>query len=402
MSIDSVHRRRNPIEEFHREQNSNVSRWQHLHFPDILLIICMMLLVGIGMVMVASASSPIALLSGKDKFAFVYRQGIYYLITFFVIYITFTLQTSFWEKHAKLILMIAFLAVLAVHLPIIGVGVKGAKRWLNFGFIRFQSGEIAKLAMIIFTASYLFKVGAKLETSIKPMLVIAITAGVFGVLLLIQPDFGTTFVILVTVFGMMFIAGTPLKYFIPVTIVGTIAMVVALMSRPYRVKRLMTFLDPFKYQQDEGYQLVNSLIAIGRGQWSGVGLGESVFKHQFVPEAHTDFIFAIICEEFGLIGALVVMVIFAVIVWRALVIAQLADRVRKRFACYLAYGLALWIGLQAMINFGVVMGALPTKGLTLPFVSYGGSSLLITGIAFGILLRIDAESRFQAKREGIL
>lgn len=402
MSVKTANKRRNPVADFHRTQTLNVSRWQHVVFPDILLVLCLMLLVGIGVVMVASASTPIAALTGRDKFYFVYRQAIYYGVTFFVMYGAFSLKTSFWEKRATLILILALLALLAVHLPMVGVSVNGSRRWLNLGVVRLQSGEIAKLAMIIFTAACLFKAGPKLENSIKPMLLIILVAGLFGALLLMQPDFGTTLVILMTVFGMMFIAGTPLRYFVPVAIVGMIGMVAILIAKPYRVKRLMTFLDPFKYQQDEGYQLANSLIAIGRGHWHGVGLGESVFKHQFVPEAHTDFIFAIICEEFGLIGALTVMVIFAVMVWRAFVIGALADKVRKRFSCYLAYGIGLWMALQSMINFGVVMGALPTKGLTLPFISYGGSSLLITGMAFGILMRIDAESRFQAKREGLL
>ena len=225
---------------------------------------------------------------------------------------------------------------------------------------------------------------------------------VFAAILLLQPDFGTTMVIVAVVLGMIFMAGVNLKRFGIFFLVVTLLMTVALIIEPYRITRLTTFLDPWKYKFNEGYQLVNSLIAVGSGGLFGSGLGQSVQKHDYLPEAHTDFIFAIIAEEFGLFGALVVMALFVLLVWRAFHIGYLADRVRRRFLSLVAYGIGLTIAIQALVNIGVTTGLLPTKGLTLPLVSYGGSSVVIICISLGILARIDSESRYQAKREGII
>ena len=234
------------------------------------------------------------------------------------------------------------------------------------------------------------------------MVQLLIITGLFAVVLVLQPDFGTTMVMVATVLGMMFMAGVNLWRFGIFFAVVAALMAGVLVAAPYRVKRLLTFLDPWSHQFDEGYQLVNSLIAVGSGGLFGSGLGQSVQKHDYLPEAHTDFIFAIIAEEFGLFGALVVMALFVLLVWRAFHIGYLADRVRRRFASLVAYGIGLIIAIQALVNIGVTTGTLPTKGLTLPLVSYGGSSVVIVCISLGILARIDAESRYLAKREGII
>ena len=223
-----------------------------------------------------------------------------------------------------------------------------------------------------------------------------------GLAVAISTDFGTTMVMVAVVLGMMYMAGVNAKRFTFFFLAVIGIMTAVLVAAPYRVKRLLTFLDPWEHQYDEGYQLVNSLIAIGSGGLFGSGLGQSVQKHDYLPEAHTDFIFAIIAEELGLIGALVVIALFVLLVWRAFTIGYLADRVRRRFLSLVAYGIGLIIAIQALVNIGVTTGALPTKGLTLPLVSYGGSSVVIVCVSLGILARIDAESRYQAKREGII
>ena len=256
--------------------------------------------------------------------------------------------------------------------------------------------------MVIYAAAFLQRNSQFLDRSWRPMIELLCITGIFAAILLRQPDFGTTMVMVAAVLGMMFMAGMNLKRFIIFFGVVSVMMGAVLVAAPYRVKRLLTFLDPWTHQYDEGYQLVNSLIAVGSGGLFGSGLGQSVQKHDYLPEAHTDFIFAIIAEEFGLFGALVVMALFVLLVWRAFHIGYLADRVRRRFLSLVAYGIGLIIAIQALVNIGVTTGALPTKGLTLPLVSYGGSSVVIVCVSLGILARIDAESRYQAKREGII
>lgn len=397
--MSTANRRKNPVAEFHQTQQKNTSRMANLAFPDIWLLVGVMMLMTIGAIMVMSASSPLAALNGQSKYYFAIRQMVFYGLAFFVMYGVYSLPSSFWDKRAKILIVLTVLALLAVYIPGIGVKVNGARRWLNFGLFRLQSSELVKLAVIAFTAHYICKVGPKIETSIRPMLASIGLMLIFALILHTQKDFGTTVMMLAIVVGMLFMAGMPLRYFAMMVPLGAAGLTAAIIIEPYRMQRLVDFLKPFDNQLGGSYQLANSLIAIGRGGISGVGLGESVFKHQFVPEAHTDFIFAIICEEFGMIGALTVMAIFVLIVWRAFAIGNTAARVRKRFASYTAYGIGLWIGVQASINLGVVMGVLPTKGLTLPFISYGGSSILVTAAAVGILLRIDSESRYQMNWE---
>lgn len=395
-------RKRDPVADFHASQRRNVSRWQGLAFPDIWLIVCWMSLIVIGTVMVTSASLSDASVAQLGTFHFALRQGIFYCASLIVAYMVFSVGSVFFYEKSAMILVCSGLLLFALYIPSVGQSVNGARRWINLRVIHLQVGEIVKVAMIIYAAAFLKRNSYRLDSSWKPIFLLLGIVGVFSALLIIQPDFGATTVIVTTVLGMMFLAGVSWWRFLVLGSIVFVLMAALLVSASYRVQRLLAFTDPWSHQFDEGYQLVNSLISFGRGQIFGVGLGESIQKHQYLPEAHTDFIFAIIAEETGLVGALTVFTIFAVLVWRAFVIAHLADRVRKRFASNMAYGVGLWLAIQTLINIGVTTGALPTKGLTLPLISYGGSSVLMTSVALALLARVDAEARFQARREGKL
>lgn len=390
------------VKEFRTSQKRIGSRWLNIAFPDIWLVLCWMSLIVIGMIMVTSASMSEATHAHLSVWYYAMRQGIFYVIGLLAAYIVFSMNTNTYYKYSAHLLILAFVLMLALHIPGVGVSVNGSRRWINLYFVNLQVGEIVKVAMIIFTAAYLKKESAKLSHSWQPIFVMLLVMGLFAGLLLLQPDFGTTAVMCATVLGIMFLSGVSLTRFLILGAVVAVVMGLLMVAKSYRVERLMTFMHPWDHQYDEGYQLVNSLISFGRGGIFGLGIGDSVQKHQYLPEAHTDFIFSIISEETGLLGALIVLGIFVLLVWRAFVIARLADSVRMRFASNMAYGIGLWIAIQVIINIGVTTGALPTKGLTLPLVSYGGSSVVMTCIAMALLARVDAEARFQAKREGKL
>lgn len=392
--------RNSALERFRQHQKIPEKRWQRLAFPDVGLLLCWLALIVIGMVMVTSSSLSEAHVERLSTHHFAIRQGIFYVGSSIFAYIAFMLGTNFYREKAKFILGLAFLGLLLVYAPGIGVVVNGSRRWLNLGVINLQVGEFAKLAIFIFTAAYLQHHTQRLDHSWQPIIGLLAVTACFALMFYLQPDFGTMVVIVATVLGMLFLSGVSIWRLLLLGVLIAPAMVWVLISESYRLRRLTTFINPWEYQYDEGYQLVNSLISFGRGGLFGVGLGESVQKHQYLPEAHTDFIFSIIAEETGLVGALIVMAILMILVWRAFAIGYLADRMRKRFSSLLAYGIGLWLGLQSLINIGVTTGALPTKGLTLPLISYGGSSILMTSIALAILARIDAESRFIARLEG--
>lgn len=390
------------VHDYRLTQQKNVSHWVGLAFPDIWLLICWVTLMVIGMVMVSSASIAEAVAVNLSPTHYIVRQGCFYIGSLLVAYIAFGMSARFFEVKARAFLLFSIVLIILLYVPGMGVVVNGARRWINLRFFNLQVGEVVKLSMVIYAANFLARNNYQLGRSWSPILRLLGCTGVFSFALLLQPDFGTTMVMVATVLGMMFLADVSLWRLMVLGVGVLIAMSMILIAEPYRVRRLVTFLEPFEHQFGEGYQLVNSLIAFGRGGVSGAGLGESVQKHQFLPEAHTDFIFSIIGEEMGMRGCLVVMLIFAVLVWRAFSIGRLADRVRLRFSCNLAYGIGLWIAIQTLVNIGVTTGVLPTKGLTLPLVSYGGSSTLVTCVALGILARIDAEARHQARREGII
>lgn len=374
------------------------SRGIDLDFP--LLAGCLALL-GLGLVMVTSASSEVAsALSGNPLYHSI-RHLIYLAIGGAACIITLQVPMAFWQRHGARLMLLAFVLLIMVLLPGIGREVNGAKRWIGFGLFNLQPSELAKLFTVMFIAGYLVRrqdeVRSKLTGFIKPMLVL----GPMAVLLLAEPDFGATVVLVGSCIAMLFLGGINLVRFIPLVAAVLGAGVLVMTSQSYRMQRLTNFIDPWADQYGAGYQLSQALIAFGRGEWFGVGLGNSIQKQFYLPEAHTDFVFAVLAEELGMVGALATVALFVFVSVRALYIGLWAEKARQYFSAYVAYGLAFqWIG-QVLINIGVNVGLLPTKGLTLPFLSYGGSSLVICCVCMGLLLRIEWERRTYLGNEDV-
>ena len=363
---------------------------------DYWLLFTVLALALLGLVMVSSASITFADREIGRPFYYAIRQAIYLGCGVVAGMLLFKLRLIDLERMGMPLLLSAFAMLVLVLLPGVGVEVNGASRWINVGLFNVQVSELAKLFFIIYLASYLARHGEEVRTQIsgflKPIGLLVIAA----VLLLLEPDFGATVVLAAIVMGMIFMAGVKLYQFGGVLGLGALLMASMAVSSPYRMKRLTTFIDPWADPFDSGFQLTQSLIAIGRGEWFGVGLGASIQKLFYLPEAHTDFVFAVLAEELGLLGVCTIIVLYAVLVWRAFVIAAQAVKAENFFASYLAYGIGIWFGLQSFINIGVNMGLLPTKGLTLPLMSYGGSSMVVMCAAIALLLRIDYETRCTA------
>ncbi|MFT4058983.1 MAG: putative lipid II flippase FtsW [Legionella sp.] len=350
----------------------------------------------IGLMMVASSSVMISTKYFHEPFHFLIRQSCYLLAGLLIALFVIRTDSSFWERISTPMLIICLLMLLVVLVPGIGRTVNGSRRWLALGPIGIQVSELAKLTMIFYLSGYLVRqqeaVSERIGGFIRPMMVLALVS----VLLLREPDFGATVVISGTVMAMLFLAGVKLRYYIGLMLVVIGALAFLAVSSPYRLARLTAFLDPWADQYNSGYQLTQSLIAFGRGGWFGAGLGESIQKLLYLPEAHTDFLFAVLAEELGLMGILVVIALYTILVIRGMTIAYNAHVQDRLFASYAAYGLTFWLGLQATINMGVNSGLLPTKGLTLPLMSYGGASMVINCVVIALLLRIDHENRWQA------
>ncbi|KTD33185.1 cell division protein ftsW [Legionella nautarum] len=350
----------------------------------------------IGLMMVASSSVMISTKYYDQPFHFLIRQSCYLFAGFVVALVVMRVDSAAWEKISTPLLLICLLMLLVVLVPGIGRSVNGSRRWLALGPIGIQVSELAKMTMIFYVAGYLVRQQASVQQSIfgfiKPMIIL----GVIAILLLMEPDFGATVVITGTIMAMLFLAGVKLRYYIGLVIVVICCLVVLALSSPYRVARLTAFLDPWADQFNSGYQLTQSLIAFGRGGWLGVGLGESVQKLFYLPEAHTDFLFAVLAEELGLLGVTLVLSLYSILVVRGLMIGFTAHSQERLFAAFTAYGLTFWLGLQAAINMGVNSGLLPTKGLTLPMLSYGGASMVVNCMVIALLLRIDHENRWHA------
>jgi cell division protein FtsW len=346
----------------------------------------------LGLVMVASASITTADRELGSPFYYALRQAVFISVGAGLGLALFRVRLATLERLGTTLLLLAFLQLLLVLVPGVGVQVNGASRWLNAGLFRLQVSEPAKLFFIIYLASYLARhaeqVQNQLSGFLKPLGLLALAS----ILLLAEPDFGATVVLATTVMGMVLMAGVRISHFSGMVALGGLAMGSLAVSSSYRVERLKTFLDPWADPFNSGFQLTQSLMAIGRGEWFGVGLGSSIQKLFYLPEAHTDFVFAITAEEFGLFGVCVIIALYSVLVWRAFRIAAQASRAGNAFATYLAYGIGIWFGLQSFINIGVNMGLLPTKGLTLPLMSYGGSSVIVMCLAIALLLRIDYET----------
>lgn len=344
-------------------------------------------LMTIGLIMVASASIAFAALNYDDAWYFARRHGIYLMMGMMVALFVMCLPMSVWQRYSGYLLLFTLLLLVIVLIPGIGKRVNGSQRWLSLGFISIQVSEIAKVCAVIFFASFFARRYQELHFGwqgfLKPLLIV----GLFVVLLLLEPDFGSSVVLCGTVFAMMFIAGVRLWHFLLLIAIGVMSLAAVAVFSPYRMQRLITFLDPWADQFNSGYQLTQSLIGFGRGEWVGLGLGNSLQKLFFLPEAHTDFIFAIIAEEFGLVGAVVTLALFAALIWRIFLLSRQNLAMGRVFPALATFGIAILFSIQVFINAGVASGLLPTKGLTLPFISYGGSSLLINCLLMGFVVR---------------
>lgn len=362
-----------------------------LHDRYFLLAVSIIILMGI--LMVASTSISLSSHFYHHPFRYLVRQTMYIAVGLSFAILVVMVPIKAWQRLSAPLLMFGMMLLVLVLIPGIGKQVNGSMRWLGAGPFSIQVSELMKLGMVVYLASYLVRHEVEIRTQlmgfIKPMAILTIIC----ILLLKEPDFGAATVIMATTLGMLFLAGARLVQFLGLLAISFSAFAVLAISSPYRMQRLTSFLNPWANPFDSGYQLTQSLIAFGRGGWFGVGLGGSIQKMFYLPEAHTDFLFAILTEELGLAGALFIIGTYILLVARTFIIGRQAQKIEKTFAAYVAYGIGLWIGLQVLINIGVNTGLLPTKGLTLPLMSYGGSSILINFIAIALLIRIDYETR---------
>jgi cell division protein FtsW len=351
----------------------------------------------VGLIMVTSASMAIAARDMNDPFYFLERQFIFTGAGVLFAWLVTRIPTELWDKYGLGLLLLGLLLLTLVLIPGLGARVNGARRWLRIGVLNFQVSELAKVLVLTWLCSYCVRKRAELETTLpglmKPFGLLSVTA----VLLLIEPDFGAASVLFATGFAVLFIAGARLRFVALLVSTAVLAFALLALTSPYRLKRLLIFLHPFDDPFNGGFQLTQSLIAIGRGSWFGVGLGSSVQKLFYLPEAHTDFVFAVLAEELGLVGVIGVIGLFVALVWRAFYISRMASKAGLRFQAYLAAAFGIWLGLQAIVNIGVNMGVLPTKGLTLPLLSYGRSSLLVSLAWLGVLLRIYHEVKCSSR-----
>lgn len=369
-----------------------VLQWGHHRFYlDTVLLSASMGLLVLGYIMVASASLHLGEKLADDSFYFPKHQLVHVLVGLAAGIGVACQRLEFWEKSSKPLLIAGLVLLVLVLIPGLGKSVNGSSRWLSIVGVRIQVSEVFKLIAVVYMAGYITRHIETVRSSVAGMIRPLALLSVAGVLLLMEPDFGSTAVIMATALGMLFLAGARLWQFgILLGGVGILGAVL-IYSSSYRLKRVLSFIDPWADPLNSGFQLTQALIAFGRGEWVGVGLGSSVQKLFYLPEAHTDFLFSVIGEELGLLGTVVVILLFSIIVWRAFVIGQLAARSGQRFAAFLGYGLGIWFGIQAFINMGVNMGLLPTKGLTLPLMSYGGGSMIVMCSALGLMFRIRSE-----------
>jgi cell division protein FtsW len=364
--------------------------------------ICLVLaIVLLGLVMVTSASISIGAREADAPFFYLERQLVLTALGLVAAAAVFCVRIELLEKAAFPLLVTAGVLLVCVLVPGLGHSVNGSRRWLRVAGLNFQVSELARVLVLIYVAGYAVRRERELrETFVGLAKPLGVLAACFG-LLLLEPDFGAATVLSVTGFGVLFLAGARLRFVAALALMGAIAVAPVILFASYRMRRMTAFLDPWADPFNSGFQLTQSLIAIGRGEWFGVGLGESVQKLFYLPEAHTDFLFAVLAEELGLAGVLLTLGLFLALVLRAFWIARLAQKAGLMFHSYLAAGFGLWLGFQAFINIGVNMGVLPTKGLTLPFMSYGRSSLIVTLAWVGLLLRVYHEAAHAARAPAV-
>ena len=357
-------------------------------------------LLGLGVVMVYSASIAIAEAanySDGQSHYYLLRHVIALAVGIVVAVVVVQVPMRSWQIAAPYLFMACVALLFVVLIPGVGREVNGSQRWLGYGGISFQPSELAKLFVVLYAADYTVRKAAHMASFRKGFLPMCSVMLLTGTLLLQEPDFGAFVVITTIAMGLMFLGGINWRLFASLVVSLLIGFVLLIWTSPYRVKRVLAFMDPWSDPFGAGYQLSHSLIAFGRGEWFGVGLGASIEKLFYLPEAHTDFLLSVIAEELGFIGVIVTIGTFAWLSWRAIAIGNQAARLERYFSALVAQGVGLWIAVQTMINMGVNMGLLPTKGLTLPLLSYGGTSLVASCAALGLLLRVDYENRQMMK-----
>ena len=370
---------------------------------DVSLAWTALLLLALGLVMVYSASIAMAEASahtGYRAWYFLARHAVFLVVGLLAAFFAFQVPVKVWHRGAVWLFIVGAVLLVLVLVPGIGKSVNGSKRWLSLVIVNIQPSEFMKLAAVLYAASYAVRKAAFLhaeqplrQTLLRGFAPLSAVMVLIGGLLLLEPDFGAFVVILAIAFGILFIGGLDWRLFLGLMLLLPVALAAILIAAPYRVQRLTNFMDPWADPLHKGYQLSHSLIAFGRGEWFGVGLGASVEKLLYLPEAHTDFLLAVIAEELGFVGVATVIGLFAWLLFRAYSIGRQAARLSRPFAALVAHGIGVWIGIQTFINMGVNMGVLPTKGLTLPLLSFGGSGIVVNCIAVAVLLRIDFENR---------
>ncbi len=358
------------------------------------LLLALLALIGIGVVMLGSASLWVAERDYDDAYHYLYRQIAFVGLGGLLALGMYQIRLNFWQSMGVRLLPFVLLLLLLVLLPGIGKEVNGSRRWLSLGIISIQVSEVVKLIMILYMAGYLVRHGKNLATSpsYQPLMIPLLVLGLMGGLLILEPDFGSTVIVITVGLAMLFLGGVAWKR-LALLLAGALVVMVPLAMVGYRGARLEAFLDPWGHELGKGYQTVHALMAIGDGGWFGNGLGAGVQKLFYLPEAHNDFIFAVLAEEFGFIGMVIVLALFGWLVYRAFVIGFRADKQGQHFGAYVAYGIGFWIGFQVILHVGVNLAVLPPKGLTLPLISYGGSSLLMTLVAMALLMRVHRDTQ---------
>ncbi|WP_394389878.1 cell division protein FtsW [Shewanella woodyi] len=361
---------------------------------DRTLLMSVIGLICFGFVMVMSASMPEAQSLKGNPYHFVMRHLVFIIGSVIIAAVVLRIPMAMWQRFSPIFLLIVGIMLVAV--PFVGHTVNGATRWLVIGPLRIQVAELAKLAFAIYMAGYLVRRHQEIRENAKGFYKPIAVFAVYAILILMQPDLGTVVVLFVGTVGLLFLAGARLLDFFALILTGVMAFVALVLVEPYRMRRVTSFMDPWQDPFGSGYQLTQSLMAYGRGDWFGQGLGNSIQKLEYLPEAHTDFIFAVIGEELGFIGIIVVLTVLLFVALKAIKLGNLCIQIDKAFEGYLAYAIGIWFCFQTVVNVGASIGMLPTKGLTLPFISYGGSSLWVMTAAAMILIRIDHERRLSS------
>ena len=358
------------------------------------------LLLFAGVLLVGSASTEVAARTYGSSLHLLIKHVVYLCISLAVDAGALMVPIRAWQRLDMVLLLVSFVLLIAVLVPGIGHKVNGSTRWISLGFFTVQGSEFVKFFSAVYIAGYLVRRKEEVLTTVSAFVQPLVVLGLMVGLLLMQPDFGASVVIMAAMMGAIFLAGVPFSRFLPLIALVFIVTIVIAQWQPYRLERLITFSNPWDHKFDSGYQLTQALIAFGRGEWFGLGMGNSIQKLFFLPEAHTDFLFSIVAEEYGVLGAVLFIFLFFCMVIRGIWIGRNARRLELEFHALLAYAISILLGVQATINIGVNIGLLPTKGLTLPLVSYGGNSLIVSCVLIAVLLRIEYESREAAVHAG--